>query len=156
MNLIEELQKEKFLGKSKTQFLAHKKSIEEALAQGYSVLAIWKTLHRKKAFDAKYDQFLSYVNSLIRKKKKGKLKPKGEPALGSSNGSKTTLATSAPKTPTQNPPDKSDDDKPYMLGGFLMDPKRPKRVHVDTPQSKPWNPIALTDDEIKYGIKTDR
>jgi len=90
MNLIEELRKKKFLGKSKTQFLAHKNNINLALEQGYSVFAIWKTLHEKKAFDAKYDQFLNYVNSLIRLKKKGSLRPKGEPPLDLNSPTKPT------------------------------------------------------------------
>ncbi|MDQ3231346.1 MAG: hypothetical protein M3Q07_05950 [Pseudobdellovibrionaceae bacterium] len=47
-------------------------------------------------------------------------------------------------------------EEPRMLGGFKMDPKRPKRAPVEMPKPFKWNPIPLTEEEIRTGKITSR
>ena len=143
---LQKLRTKKFYGKAKTQFLAQKNDIKKALDEGYRLKTIWKFLVEEELFDAKYPQFLKYVADHLHSPISPKNKRRSD-----------TLVLPPNKPPKPEPPANCPSkEEPYMLGGFLMDPKRPKRVHVDTPQSKPWNPIALTDEEIKHGITTDR
>lgn len=48
-------------------FFAHKEPIQKALAQGWSVKLIWKTLHDEGAFPAGYEAFRHYVKKFIDK-----------------------------------------------------------------------------------------
>ncbi|WP_115705381.1 TraK family protein [Legionella sainthelensi] len=47
--------------KSKVEFLALREEISEALEKGWSLTAIWETLHDEGSFTATYNTFRLYV-----------------------------------------------------------------------------------------------
>ncbi|HYX37831.1 MAG TPA: TraK family protein [Oligoflexus sp.] len=148
---LSKLEGKRFYGKARTQFLAHKDSITAAIEQGYPLSVIWETMRSDGLFDARYIQFVRYVNSLLPAKNERK-KPSGKPDL------KKTPGDGQPAAPAADPQESNGVEKPRekSKGGFTVDPDRPKRAAVEMPKPFKWNPIPLTDEEIRTGIITSR
>jgi hypothetical protein len=149
---LSKLEGKRFYGKARTQFLAHKDSIAAAIAQGYPLSVIWETMRAEGLFDAKYIQFVRYVNSLLHAKNE-RQKPSGKPEL-----KKTPDEDRAAATPAPDPKESNGLEKPREKpkGGFTVDPDRPKRAAVEMPKPFKWNPIPLTEEEIRTGRITSR
>ncbi len=152
---LTKLEGKRFYGKSRTQFLAYRESIAKAIGQGYPLTVIWQTMHEDSLFDAKYDQFVRYVNTLIYEKKPRPEKPSARPELKPSGSRQSSAphaasAESEPETQIDGTPE------PRILGGFKMDPNRPKRAPVEMPKPFEWNPVPLTEEEIRTGNITSR
>ncbi len=58
-------------GKNKVAFLALKEDISEALEKGWSITAIWETLHDEGSFTASYNTFRLYIMKYINGQKLG-------------------------------------------------------------------------------------
>ncbi|HAT8918601.1 TraK family protein [Legionella pneumophila serogroup 1] len=57
--------------KSKVEFLALREEISEALEKGWSLTAIWETLHDEGSFTATYNTFRLYVLKYLNGQKPG-------------------------------------------------------------------------------------
>lgn len=158
---LTKLEGKRFYGKSRTQFLAYRESIVKAIDHGYPLTVIWQTMREDGLFDAKYDQFVRYVNTIIREKKprpaklgaRPELKPSGVlqmPVAPSPRAPHAASAESGPETQIDGT------SEPRILGGFKMDPNRPKRAPVEMPKPFEWNPVPLTEEEIRTGNITSR
>lgn len=143
---LSKLEGKPFYGKARTQFLAHKDSIQAAIQQGYPLTVIWEIMRDDRQFDAKYIQFVRYVNSVIYSKN-AKQVPKGKPDLKKTTTNKIKFDHESTKA-------KDLDVSPSSAS--TIDPNRPKRAPVDMPKPMKWNPVPLTDEEIRTGIITSR
>lgn len=145
---LSKLKGKKFYGKARTQFLAHRDSIAAAIEQGYPLSVIWESMHSDGIFDAKYIQFVRYVSSLLPDKDQRK-KPEGTPKIQSAIRYSPQPPASQHSNGMQTPAEKP-------KGGFNVDPDRPKRASVEMPKPFVWNPLPMTDEEIRNGRKSSQ
>jgi len=146
--------KELFLEKSCTvDFLTHKAFIREKLQEGYTRHSIWKSLYHAKMIAMTYSYFLRLCRSQFQEKlAPAPKKPvQSGPHMGDSR--QEAAAQKAPAPPSESTPGQ---DESYMLGGFKIDPNRPKRASVEMPKPFKWNPIPLSEEEIRTGTITSR
>lgn len=158
---LTKLKQKRFYGKARIQFLAYRQSIAAAIEEGYPLSVLWQTMHEDGLFDAKYDQFVEYVNTFIREKKSRPPRPDSRPELKPSGNAPKTPglpANAQHADPAESKSDMKADgtEGPRMLGGYKMDPNRPKRAPVEMPKPFEWNPIPLTEEEIRTGKITSR
>ena len=146
--------KELSLEKScRVDFLTHKVFIQEKLREGYSRHSIWKGLSNAKMIDMTYSYFLRLCRLHLDHKTAPKKPLNSEPL-----GQKFEEAPMTQDSPRPNPPSELPEEKAasYMLGGFKLDPNRPKRAAVAMPKPFEWNPLPLTKEEIRTGKITSR
>ena len=84
--------------------LALRQEIHQAMADGWPVATIWRTLHEEKKVDFSYQAFRLYVNKLVRKQ------------TGASIGPLPVLRKPVSSTKTSTP------SRTGTGGGFTFDP----------------------------------
>lgn len=136
-------------------FLTHKAFIQEKLLEGYSRHSVWKGLYDAKMINVTYSYFLRLCRAQFPERAQAASRktarfPKG-PDNTPAEALNSNLQPPAPASETLSGKDGS-----YMLGGFKMDPNRPKRASLDMPKPFEWNPIPLTKEEILTGKITSR
>lgn len=137
-------------------FLTHRAFIQGKLLEGYSRHSIWKGLSDAKMVTMTYSYFLRLcraqfhgkIETVPGKMTKSEPQTPGNTRAAASNSERRALG------PTSEPPQEKDGS--YMLGGFKMDPNRPKRAPVEMPKPFEWNPTPLTKEEIQTGKITSR
>ena len=148
--------------KSKTvEFIQELPFIREHLQKNYQAKAIWKSLHSDHKVTMTYQMFTLLMRRYLPEATlKGNAfrvsTPEPEEALSKSNKAQDISPDLPPaiyqetlnESPAQTPAKKR--------GGFVVDPNRPKRAPVEMPKPWTWNPIPLTDEEIRTGIITSR
>ena len=96
--------------KNRAAFLALREAIKEAMADGWALKQIYRTLHTQKKITFSYQTFVNYANDLIPKPKPSLVISKQE-ASGKTPGQEQSVPTTEPKT-----------QKSYELPGFKFDP----------------------------------
>ncbi len=130
---LKNLESKTFKGKARTQLLAQIEFIREALEAGYPKAVIWRELTERSLFEAKYDQFLDYIQKYLDSKKR----PDKALELKSSKTRDSAELPANSRTP-ETKAAKSKESAPLVPKHFT------------------WNPHPLTSDEIKSGIITSR
>jgi hypothetical protein len=136
-------------------FLTHRAFIQEKLSEGYSRHSIWKGLFDAKMIDMTYSYFLRLCRAQLQEKSRNAPRKAlhADHIIQKSDETPPTQDSPAPSRPSAVVEEK---DGSYMLGGFKMDPNRPKRAAVDMPKAFEWNPVPLTKEEISTGKITSR
>lgn len=120
----------------RVEFLAHKDTIEARLQEGYAVKAIWKNLHDAGFIGQSYSQFTRHVNNYT---SWGQAR---RAAKRQSSGS-AKPANTAEARPTATSPGAA-----AQTGS--------KRAPIEPPKPFKWNPVPLSDEEIRTGNVTSR
>jgi hypothetical protein len=138
-------------------FLTHRPFIQQKLVEGYSRHSIWKGLFDAKMIGMTYSYFLRLCRDQLQEKSRNAPRKAlhSDQIFQKSAEVPPAQDSSAPSQPSESL-DQNQKDGSYMLGGFKMDPNRPKRAAVDMPKTFEWNPVPLTKEEIKTGKITSR
>ena len=149
--------KELFLEKScAVDFLTHKAFIREKLQQGYTRHSIWKGLHHAKMISMTYSYFLRLCRSQLQEKLAPAPRKPAQSGPHLDDSRKEAASEKGLKAPASPSESTLGQDDSYMLGGFKIDPNRPKRASVEMPKPFNWNPIPLSEEEIRTGTITSR
>ena len=96
--------------KNRAVFLVLREDIKEAMADGWALKQIYRTLHTQQKITFSYQTFVNYANNLI-------LKPKPSLVISKQEANGNALGQEQTVQPTEPKPQKS-----YELPGFKFDP----------------------------------
>jgi hypothetical protein len=120
----------------RVEFLAHKDLIEARLQEGYAAKAIWKHLRDAEVISQSYSQFTRHVN----KHTTWGQAQRAAKRQGSGSGKPANTAEAAPTVTSPG--------TAAQTGS--------KRAPIEPPKPFKWNPVPLSDEEIRTGNVTSR
>ena len=148
--------------KSKTvEFIQELPFIREHLQKNYQAKAIWESLHSDHKVTMTYQMFTLLMRRYLPEAtQKGKALRASTPGPQAAPSEANRVQAASPDQPPavylETPIEGPAQTPTKKRGGFVVDPDRPKRVPVEMPKPWNWNPIPLTDEEIRTGIITSR